>query len=113
MSAKPKKIQVLCDDGSIREADMTTIPEEMAEMMAAIGLIPASDERIGKSVLVEWKDGWKEVYAAPHNAVDIRKYYVISRSEEVGRLFLDKDEGYPELVEIRRKPLEVKKVSLV
>ncbi len=107
------KIQVLCDDGSIREADMATIPEEVQEMLAALGLIPVDDKRIGKSVLVEWKDGWKEVYAAPDNAVDIRKYYVISRNEEVGRLFLDKGEGYPELVEIRRKPLEIKKVSLV
>ena len=113
MSAEPKKIQVVCDDGSIREADMAKIPEEIKEILVVIGLIPVPEEQSRKSVLVEWKDGWKEVYAAPENAVDIRKYCVISRNEQVGRLFLDKAEGYPELVEIRRKPLEIEKVSLV
>jgi len=63
--------------------------------------------RTGKYVLLEWKDGWKEVYAVPPDVSDVRKYYVIRRVEEVGRLFLDRGDGYPELIEILRKPKEL------
>ena len=50
----------------------------------------------------------KEVYALPPDVSDVRKYYVIRRVEEVGRLFLDRGDGYPELIEVLRKPKEVR-----
>ena len=63
--------------------------------------------------MLEWKDGWKEVYALPPDVSDVRKYYVIRRVEEVGRLFLDRGDGYPELIEVLRKPKEVERMTLL
>ncbi len=113
MNIKPSKIQVVCDDGSVREAAIDSISDAIKQELAGMGLIPTPENETQKSVLIEWNDGWKEVYAAPGDVVDIRKYYVVSRTEDVGRLFLEKGKGYPELVEVRRKPFEIKKVSLI
>jgi hypothetical protein len=44
---------------------------------------------------------------------DINRYYVISRPEDVGRLSLNKEDGYPELIEIVRKPLDLKRITFL
>jgi ribosomal protein S21 len=63
--------------------------------------------------LLEWEDEWKEVIEVDTGCTDINRYYVISRPEDVGRLSLNKQDGYPELIEIGRKPLNLKKITFL
>jgi len=44
---------------------------------------------------------------------EINRYYVISRHEDVGRLSLNKQNGYPELIEVMRKPLALNKITFL
>ena len=114
--AKPIKIAVEYDDGSVKEWGVEELSREGKDALANVGLVPFSIEGLdegNKYILVEWKNGWKEVFSAPPDATEIRNYLVIRRAEEVGRLFVDKEEGYPELIEIIRKPKDVEKITLL
>ena len=44
---------------------------------------------------------------------EINRYYVISRPEDVGRLSLNKMDDYPELIEIVRKPLDLRRITFL
>ena len=115
-AAKPIKIAVEYDDGSVKECGVEELSREGKEALAELGLVPFSIEGLDEGnryVLVEWKNGWKEVFSAPADACEISNYFVIRRAEEVGRLFVEKEEGYPELVEIIRKPKDVEKITLL
>jgi len=115
MMEKPVSIQLTYADGSTREARLNDISTTLQRELIELGLMdPAGNGGDnGKYILVEWADGWREVFSVPETVTDLRKYYVIRREEKVGRLFMDKREAYPELLEIERKPDEVKKVSLI
>lgn len=115
MSNKPVSIQITYADGSTREAGLNDVSESLQQELIRLKLMDPSggggDD--GKYILIEWADGWREVFSVPETVTDLRKYYVIRREEKIGRLFMDKKETYPELLEIQRKPDEVKKVSLI
>ena len=64
-------------------------------------------------MLLEWDDGCKEVIEVDRRCTGINRYYVISRPEDTGRLSLHKEDGYPELLEIVRKPLDLKRLTFV
>lgn len=116
MGSKPVKIKVEYDDGSVRESDIEDLSREGQKELLALGLIPFSTEEQTeekKYVLIEWKNGWKEAFSVPPDVIEVRNYYVIRRAEETGRLFLNKAEGCPELIEILRKPKDVEKVTLL
>lgn len=112
---KPLKIKVEYENGSFMECKVEDLSEDGKKELAALGLIPWQmvTEGAKRYVLVEWKNGWKEIYSAPENVTAVRSYFVIGRLEETGRLFLEKKEGYPELIEILRKPQDVEKVTLL
>jgi len=113
---KPVKIKVEYDDGSVRECEANDLSQEGKEALAKLGLFPLSIKDLNegkKYVLVEWKNGWKEVFSVPPDVTEIRNYLVIRRAEEIGRLFLDKKEEYPELIEILRKPKDVERITLL
>ena len=114
--AKPIKIKVEYEDGSVKECGVEDLSQEGKEALAKGGLLSSSiknSDEGNKYVLVEWKNGWKEVFSVPPDAAGISNYVVIRRAEEVGRLFVDKEEGYPELMEILRKPKDVEKITLL
>ena len=116
MSAgKPLKVKIEYDDGSVKECGIEALSGACRKDLAALGLIPGESKGAdgGKYVLVEWKNGWREIYPAPENVTEVRSYFVIRRMEETGRLFLEREEGYPALIEILRKPQEVEKVTLL
>lgn len=114
--AKPIRIKVEYDDGSVKECGVEDLSRKGKEELRKLGVLSSSvrdmDEG-NKYVLVEWKNGWKEVFLAPPDATEVSDYVVIRRAEEVGRLFVDKGEGYPELMEIIRKPKDVEKITLL
>jgi hypothetical protein len=62
-------------------------------------------------LILEWSDGWREVIRVS-SIKGFLRYYVIQRMENVGRLVLDKVEGYPELLIIERKPRDLSKIVL-
>jgi len=111
-SRKPLKIKVEYDDDTIQEFEIKNLSYEVQKDLAKLGIITCLAYE-QKHVLVEWKNGWKEVFTVPADVTAVRNYYVIRRAEETGRLFLDKENGYPELLEILRKPRDVEKVTLI
>jgi len=115
-AAKAIKIKVEYDDGSVKECGAEDLSEEGKEALAQLGLVPFSLKDVGektKYVLVEWKNGWREVFSVPSDVTEIRNYVVIRRAEEIGRLFVDKQKGYPELIEIIRNPKDVERITLL
>ena len=114
--AKPIKVKVEYNDGSVRECGADDLSQEGKEALAKLGLLSFSIKDLdegNKYVLVEWKNGWKEVFSVPPDVTEIRNYLVIRRAEEIGRLFLDKKEEHPELIEILRKPKDVERITLL
>ena len=73
---------------------------------------PSPDPAAENYVLLEWEDGWKEVVEVDAGCTGIRGYYVISRTEEVGRLSLEHESGYPVLLEVDRRPGGLSRITL-
>jgi hypothetical protein len=111
----PKTIVIEFDDRS-----QTSVPFESLPLNIQVEILrqpfaskPSSDPQKEKFVLLAWDDGWKEVIEVDAACTDINRYYVISRPEDVGRLSLNKKDEYPELIEIIRKPKELKKITFM
>jgi len=110
---KPLTVHVDFDDGSTCSASFESLPanlrfEILRQPFAGKPSYNPEEERF---VILEWDDGWREVIEVEATCTDINRYYVISRPEDVGRLSLNKGDDYPELIEIIRKPLDLKRVA--
>lgn len=112
---KPTKIIIEFNDGSKASSDFQLLPSQLQyEILSQRFASKASSKpEAEKFVVLEWQDGWKEVIIADETCSDINRYYVISRPEDVGRLSLKKEDGYPELIEIIRKPLDLTKITFL
>ena len=112
---KAKKIIVQFDDGTQTEAAFEDLTAHVQrELLKQPVLFDASPDGADKKfVLLEWKDGWMEVKAVDPGCTELNRYYVITRPEDVGRLSLKKEDGYPELLEIGRTPLDLKQIGFV
>ena len=112
---KPQTITVEFDDGSKRIAPFETLPHFLqSEIMRQPFTSKPNPQPEGQSfILLEWDDGWKEVIQLDSTCTEIHRYYVISREEHVGRLSLKKPDGYPELLEITRKPFSLEKITFL
>ena len=112
---KATKIIVQFDDGTQTEAtfeDLTAHSRcELLKQPVLFDFSPDGENK--KFVLLEWKDGWKEVKAVDAGCTEINRYYVITRPENVGRLSLKMEDGYPELLEIGRTPLNLTRIGFV
>ena len=109
----PKKLIVEFEDGSKAEASWEEVPFTLRADVLRQGFAsrPSPAPKDDKFVLVEWEDGWKEVVSVPSDCEEINRYRVIVRPEEVGRLSLKRAGGYPELVEIHRRPAQVQRIT--
>ncbi|BBO85976.1 hypothetical protein DSCO28_65420 [Desulfosarcina ovata subsp. sediminis] len=112
MAKKAARVIVEFEDGSTVGSDFEALPSQLQfELMRQpFSAQPSADPAKEKYLYLEWEDGWKEVLRVDPGCSAINRYYVISRIEEVGRLSLDKEDGYPELVEITRRPMSLKKI---
>ncbi len=110
---KPKKLIVEFEDGSRAEALGEAVPSTLWDdvLRQPFASRPSTPPEQDRFVLVEWEDGWKEVVAVPGDCTEINRYRVIIRPEEVGRLSLNRPDGYPELVEINRRPAQVQRIT--
>jgi hypothetical protein len=113
--SKPKKVVIEFDDGSKREASFDALPSllQFELLRKPFASLPSANPEQEKYVLVEWDDGWREVIQVDAACSEINRYYVISRPEDVGRLSLKKEDGYPELIEIVRKPMDLKRITFL
>ena len=112
---KPQKVVIEFEDGSKKESSFETLPSHLQwELLRQPFASQASETpEQEKYVILEWDDGWREVIQVDAACADINRYYVISRPEDVGRLSLNKEEGYPELIEIVRKPMDLKRITFL
>ena len=110
--SKPKKITVEFEDGSKAEADFAALTEQLKFELLRQPVFsrPSPHPEEEKFVLMEWVDGWKEVVEVDSECSEINRYYVITRPEDVGRLSLKRGGDYPELIEVTRDPLNLKKI---
>jgi hypothetical protein len=110
---KPHRVFVEFEDGSKCEAPFESLPEtlQLDIIRQPFASKPAPEPEKEKFLILEWDDGWKEVIRVDNTCSEINRYYVISRVEHVGRLSIHKQDGYPELIEIIRKPLNLKRIT--
>jgi hypothetical protein len=111
----PRKILIEYDDGSKVDSpfDALPVPLQTEILRQPFASRPSPIPADEKFVLLEWDDGWKEVIEVDNRCTGVKRYYVISRPEDTGRLSLRKEDGYPELLEIVRKPLDLKRLTFV
>jgi len=112
---KIENVKIGLIDGSEIDLLIDDLPEKtISELVNHAFKVQSSNGENSKHVLLEWKDGWKEVIMVPGDVVDLLRYYVITRPEDVGRLVIERnDPDYPELIVISRKPKEITRVSLI
>jgi hypothetical protein len=110
---RPEEITVTFDDGSMVRAPFESLPDSLQFeiMRQPFSCKPSSNPGEEKFVLLEWDDGWREVIEVDSDCTDINRFYVISRVEHVGRLSINKQDGYPELIEVVRRPLDLKRIA--
>ena len=113
--SKPQKVVIEFDDGSKREASFELLPSplQFELLRQPFASQPSKNPDQEKYVLLEWDDGWREIIKVDTACSAINRYYVISRPEDVGRLSLNKKDDYPELIEIVRKPLDLKRITFL
>lgn len=111
----PAKIVLEYADGTTREAAFDSLPgtlqSDLLRQRFLLDPAAAAAGGTGEFVLAEWKDGWKEVYEVDPGFMGINRYYSLSRVEEVGRLSLTAADGYPELLELTRRPNQVVRIA--
>jgi hypothetical protein len=64
-------------------------------------------------LILQWKDGWREVVGIKGEVANLLRYYVIRRIEDRGRLALDVGAEYPELLIIERIPKDISRILIV
>ena len=113
--AHPKTISLEFNDGTNASVPFDSLPDTLQDeiLCQPFASRPISNPKDVKFALFEWDDGWKEVIEVDPTCTDINRYYVISRSEDRGRLSLNKEDGYPELIEINRKPKNIERITFV
>jgi hypothetical protein len=110
----PKKIIVEYEDGTRQEATFDRLSSMGRTELSALGLCEAAAPDTGTHyLLLEWKDGWKEVKAVSGQTLELLRYYTIERVEEMGRLSMEKADGNPELLVIKRLPGRLERIILV
>ncbi len=113
--SKPRKVVIEFDDGSKTETSFELLPSQLQFELSRqpFASQPSENPDQEKYVLLEWDDGEREVIQVDAACSAINRYYVISRPEDVGRLSLDKKDDYPELIEIVRNPLALRRITFL
>lgn len=111
----PKQLIVSYEDGSQKACDFDRLDGEMQSRLANLGLSPPPQEiKLSKHYIVlQWKNGWQEVVGSDRDAVDLLRYFVIRRIEDRGRFAFEVGTEYPELLVIRRLPMDLNRLMIV
>jgi hypothetical protein len=110
----PKRVIIEYEDGTRREAQFDTLSKPTQKELSALKAPSSGPMQSPASyVLLQWKDGWKEVIAVDESALDLLRYYTIERVEEIGRLSLNTTDGIPQLLIVKRLAGSLKSIMLV
>jgi hypothetical protein len=106
----PKRLIVEYEDGSTKGTDFSQLSRRSWLELSKLGFCsppPIVPQPSKSYLLLRWQDGWQEVLGIDESPVDLLRYYVLERVEEVGRMALQAKGDYPTLLVIRRKPKEL------
>ncbi len=110
----PKKIIVEYENGTRQEAAFDKLSSTGRTELSTLGLCDAAAPDTGTHyLLLEWKDGWKEVKAVGGHVLEVLRYYTIERVEEIGRLSMEVADGNPELMMVKRLPGRLERIIFV
>ena len=114
-SGKPLALVIEFEDASKTSISFEALPYHLqCELLRQpFASRPLPDNAGDKFVFMEWEDGWKEVLSVDEACSSIGRYSVITRPEEVGRLALRSGNGYPELIEVTRRPSNITRITFV
>jgi len=112
----PKRLIVEYEDGSTKGIEFNQLDSSTRSELSRRGLCPQPSETpdpFSHYLLLRWKNGWQEVIAVGKTPVDLLRYYILERVEEVGRMALDIQGHYPLLLTIKRLPKELDRLMIV
>jgi hypothetical protein len=112
---KLKSLLLEYEDGSTKHVDANDLDSNVHSSLATSGLCspPAQISAARHFLILEWKDGWKEVVAIHNDVASLIRYYVIRRIEERGRLAIDVGGVYPQLRIIERLPMDISRLLII
>lgn len=107
------KIAIEFEDGVQVEQEFGRLPHPLqTELLCQpFASRPSRRPEADRFLLLEWEDGWTEVFRVGAECTKINRYYVISRAEDVGRLSLRTNGDYSELLEVQRRPRGLRAIS--
>ncbi len=111
----PKRVIIEYEDGSTKgiEFDKLTSTMQLAISRMEDGSPLSPDASSSNYILMQWKDGWKEVVTVRGGFIDLIRYYVIERIEHRGRMVIDTGLEYPLLLIIKRVPQDLESVIVM
>jgi len=111
----PQKVVIEFAGGAKVESSFDALPHplQVELLRQPFASAPSPAPANGKFLLLEWQDGWKEVTELDPACKGVSRYTVITRPEDVGRLAIHREDGFPELVEVVRRPLMLKRISVL
>jgi hypothetical protein len=110
----PKRLVVEYEDGSTSRIDFNKLSRSSQLEISRAGAHSSSPMRYSeKYLLMEWRDGWREVVAVKGDSIELLRYYVIQRIEEEGRLSVEVGTPYPQLLVINRTPRDLNGLLVV
>lgn len=115
MSA-PKRLIVEYEDGSTKEMEFNRLDKSIRFELSRKGLCPPPSEipePLKHYLLLRWKTEWQEVIRVDISPVELLRYYILERIEEVGRLALEVRGNYPVLLNIKRLPKELESLMIL
>jgi hypothetical protein len=106
---EPRRLVVEYEDGSTKGVDISRVGDKCRSALVELGLCPpAGFVAASKNyVVLQWA-GWQEVLGLDAEKVELLRYYIIRRIEDLGRLSFQSDDEIPELFTVRRRPRELK-----
>ncbi|UCE33735.1 MAG: hypothetical protein JSV40_11040 [Deltaproteobacteria bacterium] len=114
--SEPKRLIIEYEDGSMKGIEFFHLSRLNRLELSKLGLcappsaIPSPSKYY---LLLRWKDGWQEVFGVDNGSVELLRYYVIERMEEVGRMALEVEGDYPVLLLIRRMPKKLESLTII
>src|SRR5437879_3287527 len=113
--AKPQKVVIEFAGGVKAESSFDALPQplQVELLRQPFASLPSPAPEKEKFLLLEWEDGCTEVTEVDPTCKGVSRYTVITRPEDVGRLAIHKEDGFPELVEVVRRPLSLRRISIL
>jgi hypothetical protein len=112
----PKRLIVEYEDGSTKGIEFSQLDKSIRLELSRRGLSPPPSEvpeHLSHFLLLRWKSGWQEVIGVDKSPVELLRYYILERMEEVGRLALEVKGDYPILFTIKRLPKELESLMII